>query len=483
MFRLHYNQVNYKSSQRTNKKEINRKKLMNNYPNNTIEQLHQFGHLTTEECELLFVDKSDWDSEDKHFNDAKSFWEIFSKIKDKLSTSNIREEIKLSPRDSLYNFTYIKFPDMDSSPIYEEYIYPDYENDGHDYEEDTDFSNCVFYGKANFKGVTFSNEVKFSYTLFKGEADFSEITFEADTYFNHVTFQDTVSFENSESEGVFDFSDVAFSLLLLDKSHLPKASYLRLDGWNKDSYEDIARERLSAKHFQTKETARIIKAHFEKQNNIIESNIYYPIEMDKYRDELSYYSNPFMAFFTNQNYFVATLSKYISNYGTSWFRAVIVIMIFSFLASLIFSFICPVDISSNLHDTNHFGNFNPNIQLYHGAFLFFWSGMYLLNLFSDSEILYRLNYKYKIFLFVFYSLLIIGASISFFLFYLNGNKFNPYYLMNTHNYIARIVNPFGAFKAKDIFMNFEAFGTIVRLIMITLMYQFLVSFRQNTRRK
>jgi len=366
---------------------------MNNYHNNTIEQLHQFGHLTTEECELLFVDKSDWDSEDKHFNDAKSFWEIFSKIKDELSTVDIRKKIKISPRDSLYNFTYIKFPDMDSSPIYEEYIYPDYENDGHNYEEDADFSNCIFYGKANFKGVTFSNEVKFSYTLFKSEADFSEITFEADTYFNNATFQNTVSFENSETEGIFDFSDVAFSLLLLDKSHFPHASYLRLDGWNKDSYEDIARERLSAKHFQTKETARIIKAHFEKQNNIIESNIYYPIEMDKYREELSIFSNPFMTFFTNQNYFVTTLSKYISNYGTSWFRAAIVIMIFSFLASLIYSFIGDTTGYYELHEKNSQVEFNKNVQLYLGAFLSFWSGMYLLNLFSDTEVIHNLNYR------------------------------------------------------------------------------------------
>ena len=457
---------------------------MNNYPNNTIQQLQEFGYLTTDECTLLFIDKSDWDSENTHFNEVKSFWGIFSKVKNTLDKKSIREKIKISPQDSLYNFTYIKFPCMDSGAIYEEFIYPEYENDGHEYAKDTDFSHCIFYGKTNFRGVTFSDEVKFSHCIFKQEADFSEVTFEADAYFNYSTFQHNVTFENSEGEGIFDFSDVAFSSLLLDKSSFPHASYLRLGGCSKELPEDFASEHLTAKHFQTKETARIIKAHFEKQNNITESNIYYPIEMDKYREELCQDSSSFLTCFINQNYFVTTLSKYISNYGTSWFRAAIVLMIFSFLVSLIYSFFIIFEFQQNpLTDKNHYGVFNINLQFYLGAFLSFWSGMYLINLFSDTEIIYKLSYRYKIFLYLFFSLLIVGASILFFKFYLNGNEIDIYNIIETHNYIAKVVNPFGAFKAKDIFQHYEAFGTLVRLIMITLMYQFLVAFRQNTRRK
>jgi len=383
---------------------------------------------------------------------------------------------------------------MDSSPIYEEYIHPisNYDNaedekDGYEYSEDTDFSYCIFFGKANFRNATFENEVKFNYAIFKDTAEFSEVTFEADTFFNNCTFQKFISFENSECSNIFDFSDVAFNSLLLDKSNFPYASYLRLDGWNKDAYEDIAREHLSAKHFKTKETARIIKAHFEKQNNIIESNIYYPIEMDKYREELADYSNPFMAFFTDQNYFVTTLSKYISNYGTSWFRAGIVIIFFSFLMSFIFSFIyfC--------HDggiSNSNSEVSLNVKLYLQAFLLFWSAMYMLNLFSDTYIVHKLTNKYKFFKTFSFGLFVVtlcAASISFFMFYLNQNTiiFDSIFdsIVATHNYIARVMNPFGAFKSNDIFKNYEAFGTIVRLVMLTFMYQFIVAFRQNTRRK
>ena len=63
---------------------------------------------------------------------------------------------------------------------------------------------------------------------------------------------DFVSFEDSEAKGIFDFSDVVFLHLSLDKSTFPRASYLRLNGWNNKIYEDIARERLTIKHFASK---------------------------------------------------------------------------------------------------------------------------------------------------------------------------------------------------------------------------------------
>lgn len=419
---------------------------------------------------FLFATKDNYTS-----NEYKEFWSLFPEFA-KLQTE----------KDKTYDFSFIIFP-KDSENILKE---------GDLYNYEVNFSNCIFNSTLDFSDVkflkpinftqsTFKENVDFSYCTFKDKANFSKVIFESDTYFAYCAFFDVINFENSECKGIFDFSDVAFSSLLLDKSSFPHASYLRLDGWNENTHEDIARERLSAKHFQTKETARIIKAHFEKQNNITESNVYYPIEMDKYREELANHTNPFMAFFTNQNYFVTTLSKYISNYGTSWFRAGIVIMLFSFLASLIYSFIFDPGsiLAQYLTDKENGLYFNPNVQLYLQAFLCFWSGIYLLNLFSDTEITNKIPHKYKVILYILFSLLIVGASILFFLFYLNQNKIAFDNIIETHNYIARVVNPFGAFKANDIFKNYESLGTIVRLIMLTLMYQFLVAFRQNTRRK
>ena len=201
--------------------------------NTTLKRLLEFDKISTDEYELLLRDKSNWDSEDSNFNDAKYFWEVFSKIKDILDTENIRETLKLSPRDSLYNFSYIMFPDMDSSPIYEEYIYPDYDNEGHVYEESTDFSHCVFFGIANFKHTTFDDEVLFNNTTFMGKANFSESSFKGDVSFQKARFEIEVTFENSECEGIFDFSNVSINSLFLDKSNFPNASYLRLNSYMK----------------------------------------------------------------------------------------------------------------------------------------------------------------------------------------------------------------------------------------------------------
>ena len=157
--------------------------LMEN-KNYTLEQLLWNEDITNEEYELLLSDKSNWDSEDNDSNKAGYFWEVFSRIKDILDTENIRETLKLSPHDSLYNFSYIKFPDMDSSPIYEEYIYPDYDDDGHDYAEATDFSHCVVYGIANFSHTSFSHEVIFNDAKFIKKDDFSESSVNFYVYFN-----------------------------------------------------------------------------------------------------------------------------------------------------------------------------------------------------------------------------------------------------------------------------------------------------------
>ena len=189
-----------------------------------------------------------------------------------------------------------------------------------------------------------------------------------------------------------------------------------------------------------------------------------------------------MAFFTNQNYFVTTLSKYISNYGTSWFRAGLVILLFSFSISYIYSLFYIEELSSAVSDPNNQTAFNPKISIYYLGLAFFWFGVYLFFLFLDSEIGTRikksiwLNSVLKAIIFM----LVIASILICFFFY---NEFNYDTILDAHNYVSKVVNPFGAFKTNDIFKHNEAFGTIVRLITLTLMYQFIVAFRQNTRRK
>lgn len=50
--------------------------------NNTLKQLLWNQNITKKEYQLLFSDKSNWDSENQNNREAVNFWEIFSKIKD-----------------------------------------------------------------------------------------------------------------------------------------------------------------------------------------------------------------------------------------------------------------------------------------------------------------------------------------------------------------------------------------------------------------
>jgi len=423
--------------------------------NITLERLRDNDKITQAEYELLLSDKSNWNSEDTNFDEAKDFWEVFSRIKDILDTQDIRETLKLSPHDSLYNFTYLKFPDMDSSPIYEEYIYPDYANEGHVYTKDTDFSHCTFYGITNFKNTIFNDEVKFNNVNFIKATDFSETSFEEDTYFKNAKFQDTVTFENSECKGIFDFSDTAFSSLLLDKSSFPNASYLRLNGYDKETYR---KEGLSYKHLKTKETARIIKAHFDAQNNITEANKYFPIEQELYLNTI--YSQESIIPNKNSTLFVLLLNKFVNYFGTDWVRSLLILFMLSYLFMRFY-----IDFDSFLGVDKNIKHFTEIADI-----------QYIWTMFISWALLY-LSTFYKANKLIFWSLIFIGIVINI----IGITSYDNVLAMQ--NYIIQLTNPINAFKNMNLYEGIEIYGAFVRIIIVTIIYQFLVAFRQNTRRK
>jgi len=315
--------------------------------NEPIKKLLDDGEITQPEYDILFTSKENWK---KGSSETISFNKLLTKI--------INAQFSTHKDLSYIQFPYFIFQDLNigsqiditisfkSAKFYDHANFQDLI-----FLRDINFQEAKFYGDVNFTESTFKESVNFSYASFKSNTDFSEVSFHGDTSFSYANFQKNITFENTECKGIFDFSDVSFESILLDKSSFTNASYLRLYGWNSKIHEDIAGERLSSKHFQTKESARIIKAYFEKENNIIESNIYYPIEMDKYREEISKYSNPFIAFIKDQDYLVTTLSKYVSNYNTSWLRVFFWILFLS-LITLFFHDGLPSDKTTLLNIPN-----------------------------------------------------------------------------------------------------------------------------------
>lgn len=354
-------------------------------------------------------------------------------------------------KDSL-DLTYIKFHKCNFHSIFNGYnIEKEINFSSAQFKEKTSFKDIKFLEKAIFTNVIFDKNVNLNQASFKKEADFSNVLFKGNTSFKYAQFKDNAIFKNSECEKLFDISDTYFNNLNLDNFFTVKANYLRIHGsdylW------------ISSKHIETKETARILKTYFEEKKNNIEADKFFAIEMDKYRDEITSNSNPFMAFFLNQDYFVLTLNKFISDFGRDWIRPLLIMFIFGYLSALGYvSFLIENDIESAkalLQSKNRF--FFIILGLLFSLLL------YLLYIMLDS----------------FFML------ISFFIFMMCYIFIIIYFpeFRNINNDISKLVNPLNIFRGKDYFEHIAPYGMLVKLIMSVLIYQFIMAFRQTTRRK
>jgi hypothetical protein len=228
-------------------------------------------------------------------------------------------------------------------------------------------------------------------------------------------------------------------------SHLENANFLRL----KDKDKKI----LQKENFQNKDSVRLIKAQYEKENNTTEVNWSFPLEQEFYLDllskEKSYYPGK------NINKISLWFHKYVSNYGTDWIRVLIVLLGFGFLATYIYTFFnikFPDDVTFDKTEKN-----------------------YLVIGIIFSGIIYYLHYKnqklHKLLLFICI------------MYYIQG-MITVDVLQKVTNKIATLINPLNVFKPnKEYFKDIVLYGIFVKAIVSTLVYQFIVSFRNSTRRK
>ncbi len=314
------------------------------------------------------------------------------------------------------------------------------------FEEDTKDIGEQLQGTI-FEGVKFKKEAIFNNAIFKDKAKFFRTKFYDYASFNKTKFHSDVSFENAISKDLFYFHDVSIGKLDLIGFHYEKANFLILTNINESN------PILTKNNFKNKDTARILKAHFEQQNNITEANDYFIIEQEFYikllhKDNTSY-SNKTI------NLISLLFNKYVSNHGTDWGRVLIVLFGIGFLLSFIYTFFhiqFPQDVIFNK---------NEKKLLISGIFF--------------SIIIYYLFYKnqriHKLLLFI---------SI---MYYIQG-MFEFDILQSTNNKILTLVNPLNIFKSnKDYFKDITLYGIFVKVIISTLVYQFIMSFRNSTRRK
>ena len=431
------------------------------YENETINKLLDDNKITEREYSNLFVD----DVEKYiliHYSTSLMLFETKERREKENNVkfnddflSSLSKIITLQEEETL-DLSYIKFQECNFIRFLElNKINQEIDFTSAHFKEKISFEGIKFLERVTFTHAIFEDDVNLNYTSFKKEADFSNIIVNRNASFKQSNFQDTVTFENSRCKEFFDMSDTSFFYLNLDNAFFSKTSYLRIHGWDNEVYEDIGLEPISSKHIATKETARIIKVHFEQKKNSSEANTFFAIEMDKNRDELEDYAdNPFFSFFTNQDYFVLTVNKYISDFGTNWIRPLLVMFMFGFLSAFVYALI---EIPKDMDSSNILLQSKDVLFLTFTGFIFSLLG-YLLHIFREII------------------LFIIVIILSIIILFLSPE------LRSINNDISKLINPLNIFKGKDYFDHIAPYGMLVKLIMSVLIYQFIMAFRQKMRR-
>jgi len=488
--------------------------------NQNLEKLIEKKMIKREESNLLFLKKNTWYSNEISFETIddldgnfmedkerqKQFWEIISKL------------IKIYKEENYntFDFSYIIFPSMTYSKVeIPSKIFSNLDKkvifDNSTFVSDADFSDMIFtYGvsfnktkfldEVSFKGVNFSKETKFNETYFEDKVDFTNSTFE-NVIFLNIQFQSYVTFQSVHFRDVVKFiaSDFKKNVSFEDTKFFKNTNFDKLNFEDKVSFNNaIAKEELSllnlrAKtlnlnamsfsklllrnievdnlyslylqgienfkqvsfkkfHFQDKETARIIKTFFEKSNNITESNKYFVFEQELYLDEIQ-----------NNKIVISIplrINKFVSNFGVDWVRALVLLILLSYLS--MYGYI-KFDTYLNIknEDIEHLTKAKDILYLW--GMIIAWMLFYISTFFKSKK-------------YILYSLLggFLGLVISWSIY---DN------VLSMQNYIVQLINPINAFKSMNLYDGIEIYGVLVRVVIVTIIYQFIVAFRQNTRRK
>ncbi len=303
------------------------------YRNEILHTFRADGQLSREEYRLLFEDKETYTEEQEH--------RFVTTVQKVIDLQAGRERISLAmvvfPR---FEFQHYRFPN-DIPLSFDHALFAhksnfegttftqDIDFEGATFRDKTYFRDTVFRGEAIFTSATFLAKVYFRRTVFEREAYFLSTTFLEKADFRDVFFQAEALFRGAVCKDLIQFSGAHISSLDLETSRFDDASYLHLHGAGRPGDKPTL---LSARNFPNKESARHIKAHFEKQNNITEANKYFVIEQSLYLKELQsegWWSH-------KGTIFTVALHKLISNSGTSWIKVLLWIIVFALLVLVLY---------------------------------------------------------------------------------------------------------------------------------------------------
>ena len=253
----------------------------------------------------------------------------------------------------------------------------------------------------------------------------SYTTFNAELILDNVDFLEELKFQYVEVYGSSYFKDVIAKkgLGLRDCTFHNKINFL-----------DMECEVLD------RETARIIKDSFEQQNNIIEANKFYAVEMKEREKELDLLKEPF-------EWIVFKTHALSSNHSQNWLLALFWIINITFLVNYFtYELSCDVDTIKTIDRTVFFGG---------GLILITYGITKLKEKFINLSLI----------LFTFFSYLVYSNS------YIDDSDLKEF---------SNMINPFSIMTEP---FELSLSILIYKIIIGYLIYQFIISVRQNTRRK
>ncbi|MDD2895260.1 MAG: pentapeptide repeat-containing protein [Aliarcobacter sp.] len=269
--------------------------------------------------------------------------------------------------------------------------------------EDT---NVIF----NLSGTNFEKYVDLRETKFYRKTEFDDSSFEDNVFFNNCYFSDKLNLENT----IF-YEKVNFFNIKLDNG------------------------------ISNRETARIIKDSFEKQNNIIAANEFYALEMKEREKELEEDIKEGKNFL---EWLVFKIHGISSNHSQDWLLALYWIFIIGFISSY--------------YDFNLI-QYEGKYVHYELSLIFKTIGLIFVVLFLNS--ICKIKDK------------LVNGSYFIICFYL-------VYIYSTEDYLlslfSKTINPFSVMKTNDAINGIQLF---FKIIIAYLIYQLIISIRQNTRRK
>ncbi|QKF66949.1 putative membrane protein [Arcobacter venerupis] len=321
--------------------------------------------------------------------------------------------------------------------------------------KDANFYNTKFEDLADFYRTKFK-KVNFERTDFKNIAVFSEAEFHCDVDFKYTKFLGTSIFRDMVITGKLNLRDTIFK---------EDANFLDITSKSRKVYDEEKRDyfyigELEDIKVSNRETARVIKNFFDSSNNIIEANRFYKLEMKEREDELE------KSFDKGKNIFEYLIFKFhglSSNYSQNPLLAFFWIYLFSMFYSF-FEFNSKKQEYSDKFQFSYFEIIFEKISLNQDLFGF----LIVIGTIFIICVIFSLITKFKE----------VGLCSIFLIF------ITILYIIYTKDYCLSIVsnsfNPFSIMTGKD---SLNIITLIYKIVIAYLIYQFIISIRQNTRRK